>query len=84
LTGIATTVSPTQFSIEPGQNHTVQFDFAPGDPGLGEYVDGAVVFTNDLDGRSVRLPVNLRPEVFEAPEQLNFGATQPGTSTTTT
>ncbi|MGH9008781.1 MAG: S8 family serine peptidase, partial [Acidimicrobiia bacterium] len=77
LTGIAVTVSPAQFSIEPGQSRTVQFDFTPDDPGLGEYVDGAVVFTNDLDGRTVRLPVNLRPEVFEAPEQLNFGATQP-------
>jgi hypothetical protein len=35
------------------------------------------VFTNDLDGRTVRLTVNLRPEDFEAPEQLNFGATEP-------
>jgi hypothetical protein len=35
------------------------------------------VFTNDSDGRTVRLPVNLRPESFEPLEQLNFGATQP-------
>ena len=76
LTGITTTVSPDRFSVEPGQSQTVQFDFTPADPGRGDYVDGAVVLTNDLDGRTVRLPVNLRPERFEAPEQLNFGATE--------
>ena len=76
LAGVSTTVSPAQFSIEPGQSQTVQFDFSPDNPALGDYVDGAVVFTNDGDGRTVRLPVNLRPEVFEAPEQLNFGATE--------
>jgi hypothetical protein len=77
LTGINATVSPAQFSIEPGQSQTVQFDFAPNGARLGDYVDGAVVFTNAADGRTVRLAVNLRPEDFEAPEQLNFGATEP-------
>jgi hypothetical protein len=77
LTGVTTTVSPAQFSIEPGQSQTVQLAFTPSGARLGDYVDGAVVFTNDSDGRTVRLAVNLRPEEFEAPEQLNFGATEP-------
>ena len=76
LTGITATVSPAQFSIEPGQSQTVRFDLAPTTARLGDYVDGAVVFTNAADGRTVRLVVNLRPEDFEAPEQLNFGATE--------
>jgi hypothetical protein len=77
LDGIAVTAAPTQFSVEPGQSVAVRFGFAPENPALDEYVDGAVVLTNSADGRTVRLPVVVRPEIFEASEQLNFGAVAP-------
>lgn len=76
LAGIDATVSPAQLSIDRGQRRTLEFTFSAANPGLGRYVDGAVVLTNDQDGRTVRLPVVVRPEVFEAPEQINFGAAQ--------
>ena len=75
LAGIAATAEPAQFSIGPGESQTVQFSFDPAGARLGEHVDGAVVFTNEQDGRTVRLPIVLRPEQFEVAEQLNFGAT---------
>ncbi|MEW6476461.1 MAG: S8 family serine peptidase [Actinomycetota bacterium] len=76
LAGIGATASPARFSIDPGQGRTVEFGFTPENPALGEYVHGAVVLTHEGDGRTVRLPVNVRPEEFEAPEQLNFGTVQ--------
>jgi len=76
LTGIETAVEPPQFSIEPGESRTLRFTFNPTGAPIGQYVDGAVVLTNDGDGRTVRLPVVLRPEEFEPPERLNFGATE--------
>jgi subtilisin family serine protease len=79
LAGIEATVEPAQFSIDPGQSQTLRFTFAPaGPPTGGRYFDGAVVLTNEQDGRTVRLPVVLRPAPFEPPVRLNFGDTQPG------
>ena len=77
LTGIEATVEPAQFSIDPGESGTLRFTFRPTGAPAGEYVDGAVVLTNEEDGRTVRLPVVLRPAEFAPPERLNFGATQP-------
>ncbi|MEW6476460.1 MAG: S8 family serine peptidase [Actinomycetota bacterium] len=77
LAGIGAAVEPAQFTIEPGRSQTMRFTFDPGTVTPDAYVDGAVVLTNARDGRTVRLPVLLRPVAFEAPEQLNFGATQP-------
>ena len=71
---IAASADPAQFSIGPGESRTVQFAFDPTGARIDEYVDGAVILTNEQDGRTVRLPVVLRPEQFEAAEQLNFGA----------
>jgi hypothetical protein len=76
LAGIAATVEPARFSLDPAQSRTLQFSFDPGPPS-DEYVDGAVVLTNEQDGRTVRLPVVLRPVGFEAAEQLNFGTAAP-------
>jgi hypothetical protein len=76
LAGVTATASPPQFPIEPGQSQAVRFTFTPSTQ-RGGYADGAAVLTNAADGRTVRLPVVLRPEVFELPEQLNFGAAQP-------
>ncbi|HYH51955.1 MAG TPA: S8 family serine peptidase [Acidimicrobiia bacterium] len=77
LAGIDATASPADFSLEPGQSRSVDFTFAPNGAPPGSYVYGAVVLTHADDGRTVRLPVVLRPESFEAPEQVNFGAGQP-------
>jgi subtilisin family serine protease len=77
LTGIEATVEPAQFAIDPGESRTLRFTFQPTDAPGGEYVDGAVVLTNEADGRTVRLPIVLRPAGFAPPERLNFGAPQP-------
>jgi hypothetical protein len=77
LTGIEASVEPAQFSIGPAESRTVRFTFRPAGAPVGEYVDGAVILTNDVDGRTVRLPIVLRPVEFEPPARLNFGATQP-------
>jgi hypothetical protein len=76
LAGIAATAEPAEFSIEPGQRTTVEFSFDPGVSAPGGSVDGAAILTNEQDGRTVRLPIALRPEVFEAPGQLNFGVAE--------
>ncbi|HKY75920.1 MAG TPA: S8 family serine peptidase, partial [Acidimicrobiia bacterium] len=78
LAGIEAAVEPPRFSIDPGQSQTLRFTFAPtGLPTGEQYFDGAVVLTNEQDGRTVRLPIVLRPAPFEPPVRLNFGATQP-------
>ncbi|HET9771806.1 MAG TPA: S8 family serine peptidase, partial [Acidimicrobiia bacterium] len=76
LAGIAATAQPARFSIEPGQRTTVEFSFDPGTAPVGTSVGGAAILTNEQDGRTVRLPIVVRPEVFEAPDQLNFGAAE--------
>jgi hypothetical protein len=73
LAGIAASADPAQLSTGPGESRTVQFAFDPTGARIDEYVDGAVILTNEQDGRTVRLPVVVRPEQFEAAEQLNFG-----------
>jgi subtilisin family serine protease len=61
LGGIAVTVVPPLFTIAPGQSQTLAFGFALAGAPLGAYVFGAVVLTNRADGRTVRLPVSIRP-----------------------
>ena len=77
LTGIEATVEPAQFSIAPGESHTLRFTFRPTGAPVAQYAYGAVVLTNETDGRTVRLPVVVRPAEFEPPGRLNFGAAQP-------
>jgi hypothetical protein len=78
LAGIEATVDAAAFSIDPGQSRTLRFTFTPTSPPTGtDYFHGAVVLTNEADGRTVRLPVVLRPAQFEPPVRLNFGAQQP-------
>jgi subtilisin family serine protease len=76
LPGVTVTMDPALFTIDPGQSRTVRLSFEPSDAPPSLYVDGAVVLTNQQDGRTVRLPVVLRPEAFEVSGQLNFGVTQ--------
>jgi hypothetical protein len=77
LTGIETAVEPAQFSIEPGASTTVRFTFTRAGAPAARYAFGAVVLTNEADGRTVRLPVVLRPEEIEPAERLAFGVVQP-------
>lgn len=76
LPGIEAAVEPARFSIEPAQSQTLRFTFRPTGSSVDEYSDGAVVLTHEGDGRTVRLPIVLRPVGFEPPERLNFGAPQ--------
>ena len=78
LAGIEATVEPAAFAIDPGQSQTMRFTFTPTAPPTGtDHFHGTVVLTNDADGRTVRLPIVLRPARFEPPARLNFGAQQP-------
>jgi subtilisin family serine protease len=61
LGGIAVAVVPPLFTVAPGQSQTLAFGFALAGAPLGTYVFGAVVLTNRADGRTVRIPVSIRP-----------------------
>jgi hypothetical protein len=57
-------VSPMTFTIEPGQIRAVDLTFeVPGRPAV-EHVFGSIVLTNSADGRTIRLPVALLPNVI--------------------
>jgi subtilisin family serine protease len=62
MTGISTTVVPPVFTVSAGQSQTLVFAFALAGAPLGSYVFGAVVLTNRADGRTVRIPVSIRPD----------------------
>jgi subtilisin family serine protease len=62
LDGVATAVVPPVFTISPGQTQTLAFAFTLAGAPLGSYVFGAVVLTNRADGRTVRIPVSVRPD----------------------
>lgn len=61
LAGIQATVTPAVFDLGPGQSQAVDFDFAQAGAPFDAYAFGAVVLTHGGDGRTVRLPVSIRP-----------------------
>lgn len=75
MTGIASTVVPPTFTVSPGQSQTLVFGFALAGAPLGSYVFGTVVLTNRADGRTVRIPVSIRPD---KPSQLPLAAGRTG------
>jgi subtilisin family serine protease len=62
LAGIAATTAPPVFTVEPGRSQALAFTFALAGAPLGAYVFGAVVLTHQADGRTVRIPVSIRPD----------------------
>jgi hypothetical protein len=62
MAGIAAQVVPPVFTIDPGRSQTLSLGFSLAGAPLGSYAFGAVVLTNRTDGRTVRIPVSIRPE----------------------
>jgi subtilisin family serine protease len=61
VAGIAATSVPPVFTIDPGGSQAMAITFALAGAPLGSYTFGAVVLTNQADGRTVRIPVSIRP-----------------------
>jgi hypothetical protein len=66
LAGVAAGALPDSFTIEPGHTQDVRLAFAWAGAPLGRYVFGVVRLTNAADGRTVRLPVSIRPAPLES------------------
>ncbi|MGH2768771.1 MAG: S8 family peptidase, partial [Actinomycetota bacterium] len=61
LDGIKTAISPQIFVARPGQSQTIDFSFTVDGAAYYAYTFGAIVATNRLTGRTVRLPVSIKP-----------------------
>jgi subtilisin family serine protease len=79
LSGITTTVTPASFDVAAGQAQAVTFAFARNGAPFAAYTFGTVVLT-DAGGRTVRLPVSIRPVEVAAPTTLDV-ATKDGSGT---
>jgi hypothetical protein len=67
LAGLDVALSPPAFEVAPGQSQAVQLTLTLAGAPLDTYTFGAVVLTNAADGRTVRLPVSVRPVRIAAP-----------------
>ncbi|HEY3240281.1 MAG TPA: hypothetical protein VGL92_11990, partial [Acidimicrobiia bacterium] len=61
LAGMVVTALPPVLTLAPGQTGEVQLAFVPAGAPFDTYVTGAVVLTHEGDGRTIRLPVSIRP-----------------------
>ncbi|MEW6473398.1 MAG: S8 family serine peptidase [Actinomycetota bacterium] len=59
--GIAAAVSPVRFEIAPGATQAVTISLRGAGAPANTYTSGAVVLTNTVDGRRIRLPVTVQP-----------------------
>ena len=70
--GLDAAVSPTTFSVAPGQARQVDLTLTLAGAELDAYIFGALVLTNAADGRTVRLPVSVRPVRIAAPPKATI------------
>jgi subtilisin family serine protease len=61
LAGMAVTAVPPVLTLAPGRTGEVQLVFVHAGAPFDAYVTGAVVLTQEADGRTIRLPVSIRP-----------------------
>jgi subtilisin family serine protease len=61
LTGMAVAALPPVLTLAPGQSGDVQLAFVHAGAPFDTYVTGALVLTHEGDGRTIRLPVSIRP-----------------------
>ena len=61
VAGMAVTAMPPTLTLAPGQTGEVLLVLAHAGAPFDAYVTGAVVLTHEADGRTVRLPVSVRP-----------------------
>jgi hypothetical protein len=67
LAGLDVAVSPPAFEVAPGQSQAVGLTLTLTTAPLDAYTFGALVLTNPADGRTVRLPLSVRPVRIAAP-----------------
>ncbi|HEY3240286.1 MAG TPA: S8 family serine peptidase, partial [Acidimicrobiia bacterium] len=67
LAGLDVALSRPAFEVAPGQSQAIQLTLTLAGAPLDAYTFGAVVLTNAADGRTVRLPVSVRPVRIAAP-----------------
>ncbi|MDQ3947178.1 MAG: S8 family serine peptidase [Actinomycetota bacterium] len=72
LAGLEAAVSPSAFEVAPGQSQPVQLTLTLAGAALDTYTFGAMVLTNAADGRTVRLPVSVRPVRIAAPAKATI------------
>jgi subtilisin family serine protease len=65
--GLTVAFTPSAFEIAPGASQPVQLTLTLAGAPLDTYTFGALVLTNAADGRTVRLPVSVRPVRIAAP-----------------
>ncbi|MGH9001040.1 MAG: S8 family serine peptidase, partial [Acidimicrobiia bacterium] len=80
LKGVSATVTPAAFDIAPGQAQAVELEFSRQEAELKRYAFGALVLEHAADGRTVRLPVTIRPVQIAAPEVAEIATDQPAGS----
>jgi hypothetical protein len=68
--GVLGTVTPASFDIAPGATQAVTLTLTAAGAPTDSYTSGAVVLTNTLDDRTVRLPVTVKPVKINAPPRL--------------
>jgi Subtilase family/Fibronectin type-III domain/PA domain len=69
--GVVTTVAPARFDIAPGATRAVTLSLTADGAPPDAYTSGALVLTNPSDGRTVRLPLSVRPVKVGAPASLD-------------
>ena len=72
LTGVKWTVTPPSFDIAPGASQAVTLGFETAEAPPGAYVFGALVLTDAATGRTVRLPISVRPVQLSVPDALDL------------
>ena len=69
LPGFTATLSPRSFTLKPGPEQTVNMTFRRTNAPLEQYSFGAIVLEGG--GKTVRLPVSLRPIALKAPDRIS-------------
>jgi hypothetical protein len=77
LAGLVTTLNPTSFDIAPGQSQPVTLGFTAAEAPPDIYVFGALVLTEAATGRTLRLPISVRPVQLSVPDSLDLATDQP-------
>jgi hypothetical protein len=61
VAGMAVTALPPVLTVAPGQTGDIQLAFVHAGAPFDVYTTGALVLTHEGDGRTVRLPLSIRP-----------------------
>ena len=74
LTGVTVAVSPSSFTVAPGQAATYTVDFTEATAAFNAYAKGFITLTGDK-GHVVRIPVVVQPVRLAAPAQVDATGT---------